>query len=170
MDASHPTCADAQEKIEKAQAATAAKTTSAPDVSTVLLKTKQDQLSYLLEATMRIEKSLTTLTQNQESLERIIETKFYDLDLKVTEMQIAVEQLQEEAEERKGQATTDAFQRVPRGQRSATVPMADTRATSSAPTAIASVPPPIATPPAPSTSIDAFIHGVLSTPPPKDQA
>ena len=40
---------------------------------------------------MRIEKGLATLTQNQESMERIIETKFYDLDLKVTEMQIAIE-------------------------------------------------------------------------------
>ena len=56
---------------------------------------------------MRIEKGLATLTQNQESLERIIETKFYDLDLKVTEMQTAVEQLQEEAEEKKGKATTE---------------------------------------------------------------
>ena len=32
-------------------------------------------------------------------MERIIETKFYDLDLKVTEIQTAIEQLQEEAEE-----------------------------------------------------------------------
>ena len=52
---------------------------------------------------------MATLTQNQESLERIIETKFYDLDLKVTEIQTAVEQLQEEAEEKKGKATTEAF-------------------------------------------------------------
>jgi len=43
-------------------------------------------------------------------LERIIETKFYDLDLKVTEIQTAVEQLQEEAEEKRGKETTDAFQ------------------------------------------------------------
>ena len=103
-------------------------------------------------------------------MERIIETKFYDLDLKITEMQTTVEQLQEEAEERKGQATSDAFQRVPRGQISAAVPMADTRATTSAPAAIASVPPPVATPPAPTTSTDAFVLGVLSTPPPEDQA
>ena len=49
------------------------------------------------------------MNKNQESLERIIETKFYGLDLKVTEVQTTAEQLQEEAEERKGQATTDAF-------------------------------------------------------------
>lgn len=85
-------------------------------------------------------------------------------------MQTAVEQLHEEAEERKGQATTDSFQRVPRGQRFAAVPMADTRATTSAPAATASVPPPVATPLAPITSTDPFILGVLSTPPPEDQA
>ena len=55
----------------------------------------------MIQATLRIEKELTTLTQNQESLERIIETKFYDLDLKVIEIQTTVEELQEEAEERK---------------------------------------------------------------------
>ena len=36
------------------------------------LKTKQDQLTSLLEATLRIEKSLANLTKNQESLERIV--------------------------------------------------------------------------------------------------
>ena len=136
----------------------------------MFLKSKQDQLAYLIQATLRIEKGLATLTQNQESLERIIETKFYDLDLKVTEMQTAIEQLQEEVEERKGQATTDAFQRVPRCQRSAAVPITDTRATTSAPAATTSVPPPVSTPPAPTTSTDAFVLGLLSTPPPEDQA
>ena len=75
---------------------------SAEEASQVFLKSKQDQLGYLIQATLRIEKGLATLTHNQESLERIVETKFYDLDLKVTQIQIAVEQLQEEVEERKG--------------------------------------------------------------------
>ena len=136
----------------------------------VFLKSKQDQLAYLIQSTLRIEKGLATLTQNQGILERIIETKFYDLDLKVTEIQTAVEQLQEEAEERRGKATTDAFKRVPRGPRSAAVPVSDTRALVSAPAATAPVPPPAATPPAPTTSTDAFVLGVLSTPPPEDQA
>ena len=123
---------------------------------------------------MRIEKGLATQTQNQESLERIIETKFYDLDLKVTKIQTAVEQLQDEAEERRGRATTDAFQRVPRGKRSVAVPAIDTRATTSAPAAIAFVAPPVATPPAPHTSLDA-VAGLLSTAPshsgaPRDHA
>ena len=85
-------------------------------------------------------------------------------------MQTVVEQLQEEAEEKKGKATTEAFQRVPRGQRSVVVLVPDSRATASAPAATASVPPPAATPPAPTTSTYAFILGVLSTPPPEDQA
>ena len=102
MDASDPTFVEAQEKREKAKAEKAAKMPSAEEASQVFLKSKQDQLGYLIQATLRIEKGLATLTQNQESLERIIETKFYDPDLKVIEMQTAVEQLQEEAEERKG--------------------------------------------------------------------
>ena len=81
MDASHPTSVEVQEKRRKAEAA---KTSKVPDASTVNLKTKQDQLSYLLEATMRIEKGLDTMTQNQESLERIFETNLHDLDVKVT--------------------------------------------------------------------------------------
>ena len=92
------------------------------------------------------------------------------LTWKVTEIQTAVEQLQEEAEERKGKATTEVFQRVPRAQRSAAVTVTNTRATTSAPAATASVAPPVATPPAPSTSTDAFVLGFLSTPPPEDQA
>ena len=134
------------------------------------MKSKQYQLGYLIQSTLRIEKGLATLTKNKESLERIIETKFYDLDVKITEIQTAVEQLQEEAEEKKGKSTTDAFARVPRGQRSAVVLVTDTRATTSAPAATAPVPPPAATPPAPATSSEAFVLGVLSTPPPKDQA
>ena len=140
------------------------------EASEYFLKNKQEQLGYLIASTLRIEKGLATLTQNQESLERIMEQKFYDLDVKVTEIQSVVEQLQDEVQEKKGKSTTDAFARVPRGQRYAAVPVPNTRATSSAP-ATASVPPALApTPPAPTTSTDAFILGVLSTPPPEDQA
>ena len=99
-----------------------------------------------------------------------MEQKFYDLDVKVTEIQSVVEQLQDDMQERKGKTTTEEFARVPRAQRSAVVPVIDTRATSSAP-AIASVPPALAsTPPAPTSSTDAFVLGVISTPPHQDQA
>ena len=161
MDPTHPTSVEAQEKREKAQAEKASKI---PDSSAVNLKTKQDQLSYLLEATVRIEKGLATLTRNQESLERIFETKLHDLDVKVTEIQTSVEKIQEELEDRSDRTTTDAYQRVPRRQRSAAVPVIDSRATTSAPAATASVAPPVATPPVPQTSAEVFADVVLSTP------
>ena len=45
------------------------------------------------------------------------------------------------------------------------MPASDTRATTSAPAATAYVVPPVATPPAPQTSLDAFVAGLLSMPP-----
>ena len=78
MNAEDPTSLEAQEKRQKAKAEKAAKMPSAKEASEVFLKSKQDQLEYLIQATFRTEKGLATLTQNQESLERIIETKFYD--------------------------------------------------------------------------------------------
>ena len=124
----------------------------------------------MIASTLRIEKVLATLTQNQESLERIMERKFYDLNIKVTEIQSVVEQLQDDMQERKGKTTTDAFARVPRAQRSAAVPVPDTRVTSSAPATAAAQPAPAPTPSPPSTSTEAFVLGVLRTPPPEDQA
>ena len=97
-------------------------------------------------------------------MERIIEQKFYALDVKVTEIRTSFEQLQEEVEEKKGKSTTDAFARVPSGQRSAAVPVPDTRATTSALAGTASVPP------APATSIEAFVLRVISRLPHEDQA
>ena len=51
---------------------------SVEEASQVFLKSKQDQLAYLIQSTLRIEKGLATLTQNQKSFERIVETKFYE--------------------------------------------------------------------------------------------
>ena len=93
MNEEEPSSAQAQEKRAKAKAEKAAKMSSVEEASQVFLKSKQDQLAYLIQSTLGIEKGLATLTQNQESLERIIEQNFYDLDLKVTKMQTAVEQL-----------------------------------------------------------------------------
>jgi hypothetical protein len=55
MDPSHPTSAQAQEEIRKAQAAKAAKEASAPNAPIANLKSKSDQMTYLLEASLRIE-------------------------------------------------------------------------------------------------------------------
>ena len=51
---------------------------------------------------------MATLTQSQESLERIIETNFHDLDVKVTEIQTIVD-IQEDAEDREDRPTTYTF-------------------------------------------------------------
>ena len=142
------------------------------EASDYFLKTKQEQLGYLIASTLRIEQSIATLTQNQASLERIMEQRFYDLDIKVTEIQTAVEQLQEDMNERRGRTTTDAFARVPRGLRSSALPIADPRATTPAPaTASAPAPTSAPTPASTSASTEAFVLGVIRTPPPpEDQA
>ena len=75
-----------------------------------------------------------------------------------------MEQLQDDMQERKGKTTTNVFSRVPRAQRSAAVPVPDTRATSSAPATVPTAPvqpAPAPTPPAPSTSTEAFVLGVI---------
>lgn len=56
MDPSHPTSVQAQEKKEKARAEKAAKIPSAEEASQVFLKSKKDQLGYLIQAFLRIEK------------------------------------------------------------------------------------------------------------------
>ena len=90
MNENEPSSAQAQEKRAKAKAEKAAKMPSVQEASQVFLKSNQDHLAYLIQSTLSIEKGLATLTRNRESLERIVETKFYDLDLKVTEIQTAV--------------------------------------------------------------------------------
>jgi hypothetical protein len=57
-------------------------------------------MTYLLLATQRIEQGLANLVKNQESLERIVETKFHDLDVKVTEMATYLENLKADIEAR----------------------------------------------------------------------
>ena len=83
------------------------------EASEYFLKNKQEQLGYLIASSLRIEKGLATLTQNQESLERIMEQKFYDLDVKVTEIQSVVEQLQDDIQERKSKTTTMCLPECP---------------------------------------------------------
>ena len=88
------------QKKEKARKEKAAKMPTQEEASEYFLKTKQEQLGYLIASTLRIEQSLATLTHNQQSLERIMEQKFYHLDVKVTKVQSEVEQLQEDMQER----------------------------------------------------------------------
>jgi hypothetical protein len=87
MDPSHPSSAQAQEEIQAAAAARAAQEASTPNAPIANLKTKNDQMTYLLEGTLRIERSLANITKNQDSLEWVIEDKIYDFDVKITEVQ-----------------------------------------------------------------------------------
>ena len=96
MNEDEPSSVQAHEKKDKARTEKAAKMPTTEEASQYLLKSKQDQLGYLLSSSLRIEKGLATLTQNQEILERIMEQKFCDLDVKVTEIQSVVEQLQDD--------------------------------------------------------------------------
>ena len=64
MNEEEPSSVQAQEKRAKAKAEKAPKMPSVEEASQVFLKSKQDQLGYLIQSTPRIEKSLATLTQN----------------------------------------------------------------------------------------------------------
>src|SRR3954468_12021579 len=96
MHENEPSSVQAQAKKEKAMKEKAAKMPTQEEASEYFLKNKQEQLSYLIASTLWIERGLATLTQNQASLERIVEQKFYDMYIKVTEIQTAVEQLQDD--------------------------------------------------------------------------
>ena len=63
---------------------------------------------------MRNEQSLDNLAKNQESLERIVDDKMYNMDVKVTEIQSIVEKLRDDVEDNDDRPTTDRFQTVPR--------------------------------------------------------
>ena len=92
---------------------------------------------------MRIEQSLDNLAKNQESLERIVDDKMYNMDVKVTEIQSIVEKLRDDAEDGNEDTTTERFQTVPRAAMSSAMPVADTRTTHTAPAATPTIPRPV---------------------------
>ncbi|KAE8783108.1 hypothetical protein D1007_43486 [Hordeum vulgare] len=46
----------------------------------------------------RMEKNIQEIVQNQKSLERVVETRFHNMDVKVTELTTIVRQLQHEVD------------------------------------------------------------------------
>ena len=58
MNEDEPSSAQAQEKRAKAKAEKAAMMPSVEEASQVFLKSKKDQLAYLIQSTLRIEKGL----------------------------------------------------------------------------------------------------------------
>ncbi|KAE8811123.1 hypothetical protein D1007_12118 [Hordeum vulgare] len=53
-------------------------------------------MAFLISTIEGMEKNITDILLNQKSLERIVETKFHDLDIKVTELTTIVNQLKHE--------------------------------------------------------------------------
>ena len=64
MTENEPSSAHAQAQKEKAKKEKAARMPTQAEASDYFLKTKQEQLGYLIASTLRIEQSIATLTQN----------------------------------------------------------------------------------------------------------
>jgi hypothetical protein len=176
MDEEDPTSVKGQAKIEAAKKAKADKEAAAAAAKP---KSFGEQI---LEATQRIEQRLASIVQSQESLERIVDEKTHALDMKLTEVQVTVNKLEADIEEAKqdkaelmrelqDDLVQDSHRQtapVPRGSRSAAIPVTDTRTTASAPPTVPAVAPtpapaPVSTPPA-QTSAEVFADAVISTP------
>ncbi|KAE8797924.1 hypothetical protein D1007_26825 [Hordeum vulgare] len=146
-------------------------------------RTQAEQMAFLVSSVQGMEKNIQEILQSQKSLERVVETKFQDMDVKVTELTTIVKQLQYEVDkveiprsedddyeddddEESPAISTTWFNTQPR---SAIVPAQETRQTSSAQASTPSAPaptqaPPVSTPLAPGHSADAFMDILLSTP------
>ncbi|KAE8771909.1 pumilio-like protein 1 [Hordeum vulgare] len=93
MDPSHPTSSTLQDQIVEVAIVEAARSTSAQ-----MAMTKSDQVSYLINTIQGIERNMREILKNEKSLQRIVETKCYDLDVKVTELTTTVNQLKHEVD------------------------------------------------------------------------
>ncbi|KAE8821335.1 nucleolysin tiar [Hordeum vulgare] len=62
------------------------------------LRTQAEQMAFLVSTVQGIEKNIQEIMQNQKSLERVVETKFSNVDVKVTELTTIVRQLQHEVD------------------------------------------------------------------------
>ena len=164
MDPDHPTSATAQAETEATR-----------DTSAQVPKTRSEQMDLLLSSVLSMQKDIGNILKNQESLGRIGESKFHILNNKVDELTMTVNELKKEVDGVPSPHTTDDDEDSPhlrtatqfRTQpRSATVPVPESRPSSSAPVAAPSAPPaPLVATPTPSmTSAEVFADAVLSTP------
>ncbi|KAE8801144.1 nucleolysin tiar [Hordeum vulgare] len=62
------------------------------------LRTPDEQMAFLVSIVQVMEKNIKEIRQNQKSLERVVETKFHNMDVKVTELTTIVRQLQHEVD------------------------------------------------------------------------
>ncbi|KAE8768629.1 hypothetical protein D1007_59883 [Hordeum vulgare] len=56
-------------------------------------RTLVDQMAFLVRIVQCMEKNIQEIMQNQKSLERVVETKFHNMDVKVTELTTIARQL-----------------------------------------------------------------------------
>ncbi|KAE8775605.1 nucleolysin tiar [Hordeum vulgare] len=62
------------------------------------LRTQSEKMAFLVSSIQGMEKNIEEILQNHKSLERVMETKFHDMDVKVTELTTIVKQLQHEVD------------------------------------------------------------------------
>ncbi|KAE8779028.1 hypothetical protein D1007_47982 [Hordeum vulgare] len=62
------------------------------------LITPTEQMVFLVSTVQGMEKNIQEIMQNPKSLERVVETKFHNMDVKVTELTTIVRQLQHEVD------------------------------------------------------------------------
>ncbi|KAE8805502.1 hypothetical protein D1007_18426 [Hordeum vulgare] len=62
------------------------------------LRTPAEQMAFLVSTVQGMEKNIQEIIQNQKSLERVVETKFHNMNEKVTESTTIVRQLQHEVD------------------------------------------------------------------------
>ncbi|KAE8791557.1 nucleolysin tiar [Hordeum vulgare] len=62
------------------------------------LRTQAEQMAFIVSTIQGMEKNIQEIMQNPKSLERVVETKFHNMDMKVTELTTIVRQLQHEVD------------------------------------------------------------------------
>ncbi|KAE8803480.1 hypothetical protein D1007_20711 [Hordeum vulgare] len=78
-------------KTMRKDSATAQEAARYAPAPTPHLKTRDEHMSFLVSTIQGMEKKVSEILLNQKSLERIVETKFPDLDVKVTELTTTLE-------------------------------------------------------------------------------
>ncbi|KAE8815097.1 hypothetical protein D1007_07606 [Hordeum vulgare] len=151
MDPSHPTSATSHVDVEAEAHAQEARATSA-----LVSNTKSAQMTFLISTIQGMEKNIKDILLNHRSLERIVETKFHDPDIKVIDLTTTVNQLKQEVEVVSAPSSSDDDDSPPiqthtqfRTQaRYSIVPLAESRQHPSAPASTPSTTtPPVSTPP-----------------------
>ncbi|KAE8802961.1 hypothetical protein D1007_21156 [Hordeum vulgare] len=62
------------------------------------LRTQAEKMAFLVSIVKGMEKNIQETMQSQKSLEGVVETKFHNMDVKVTELTTIVRQLQQEVD------------------------------------------------------------------------